>query len=568
MQSLMFQSEKGPFTLLKGDDVYDFFIAQTRDVEVVNNDVVLPDGSQIVSMAFSKQVICTLLYPDGAVNHVNYLIFNNLTAMGVSIIEGTFDNSDSSQVTTYYSITNEDTKNIKFNHRRISDIRAQTSIYLNVISSGATYSGGTYPYGGGDVYTVSDSVLTLFRIGIMVCNESMQNFVRITFTALPASGGSTGKVSYSQSIPNSSQQEFLRNFFNGLEPFNPEPEETDPFNRNDHSTSGGGQGAFSRTGDNIDFPSLPTLSAVDAGFISLYAPTAAQLKSLASYMWTGLFDIDSFRKIFANPMECILGMSIVPVDLTTSGSETVKVGNISTGVSMSKVSSQYVEIDCGMRQIGEYWGAYLDYDPYTKCEIYLPYIGIHQLAVDDVMGKYIRVKYHIDVLSGACTAFVKCGDSVLYSFNGQCSCSIPITGNDWTNVINGVLGVAGSIGAMVATGGLSAPLSTAAGASALKTIASSAQNVTSSKPNVERSGSLSGMGGMLGIQTPYLILTYPKQCVPSYQNSFTGYPSYITKLLSEIWGYNEIAEIHIENVHATKDEIMEIERILKEGAIF
>ena len=225
---------------------------------------------------------------------------------------------------------------------------------------------------------------------------------------------------------------------------------------------------------------------------------------------------------------------------------------------MSVASSQYVEVDCGTLNVNEYWGAYLDYDPYTKAEIYLPYIGTHPISTDDIMGKAVHVVYHVDILSGACCAYVKCGDTVLYSFVGQCSSSIPVTGDNWTNVINGALSIAGSIGTMVATGGTTAPM-------AIGQIASTAVN--NHKPSFEKSGSMGGTGGMLGIQTPYLILTRPRQALPKEQNNFTGYPCFITVELGELSGYTEVEQVHIENVPATEQELNEIENLLKTGVI-
>lgn len=333
----------------------------------------------------------------------------------------------------------------------------------------------------------------------------------------------------------------------------------DPYSQDGESGEGGGHGDFDGDSDSIDIPPLPDLSAVDTGFITLFNPTTSQLQALANYMWSSLFDLDTFKKLFADPMSCILGLSIVPVNVPSGGTSNVTVGNISTGVSMTKASRQYVEVDCGTINVNEYWGAYLDYDPYTKAEIYLPYIGTHPLAVDDIMNKPVHVVYHVDVLSGACIAYVKCGDSVLYSFIGQCSSSIPITGNDWTNVINGVLSIAGAVGTMVATGGASAPM-------AASMIASTAVN--SLKPTVEKSGALSGTGGVMGIQMPYLILTRPRQALPKDQNKFTGYPSFINVSMNSLSGYTEIESVHLDNVPATDSEINEIESILKSGVIF
>lgn len=332
----------------------------------------------------------------------------------------------------------------------------------------------------------------------------------------------------------------------------------DPYEQGGESGTGGGTGDFDGTGDNIEIPGLPSLSAVDAGFITLFNPTIGQLHNLASYMWSNAFDVATFKKLFADPMSSILGLSIVPVAVPSSGAKNVSVGNISTGVSMQVAATQYIEVDCGTLNVNEFWGAYLDYDPYTKAELYLPYCGTHPLSVDDIMGKSVTVKYHVDILSGACTAFVKCGGSVLYEFIGQCSSSIPITGNDWTNVINGVISIAGSIGTMVATGGATAPMS-------VGNIASTAVNTM--KPSVEKSGAMGGTGGMLAVQTPYLILTRPRQALPREQNKFMGYPAFITENLGSISGYTEVESVHLENVPATEQELSEIESLLKGGVI-
>ena len=337
-----------------------------------------------------------------------------------------------------------------------------------------------------------------------------------------------------------------------------DPSITDPYAPGGESDVGGGTGDFDGTSDSIDFPALPTLGATDTGFISLFNPTLAQLNALASYMWSSSFDVSLYKKLVTDPLDCILGLSIVPVAIPDGGSGAITVGNMVTPIFLTKAGAQYVEVDCGSINVNEFWGAYLDFEPYTKAEIYLPYCGTHPLSVDDIMGKTVAVKYHVDILSGACCAYVKCGGNVLYSFIGQCASSIPITGGDWTNMINGVLSAAVSIGTMVATGGMSAPLAVAG-------VASTAVN--GFKPSIEKSGAMSGTGGMLAIQKPYLILTRPKQALPGNQNGFIGYPSFVTSSLGDLSGYTEIESIHLQGVPATGEELAEIEQMLKMGVI-
>ena len=334
---------------------------------------------------------------------------------------------------------------------------------------------------------------------------------------------------------------------------------SNPYEPGGSSGTGGGGGSFDNTSTPIDIPNLPSISAASTGFISLFNPTLNQLNELASYLWSDLFDVNGWKKLFADPMDAILGLSIVPVAVPSGGTREVKVGNIGTGISLTVASSQFVEVDCGSIDVNEYWGAYLDYEPYTQAQIFLPYIGTRPISVDEIMGKTVRVVYHVDILTGACCCFVKCGDSVLYTYNGQCSIPIPITGANYASVVNGVISVAASVGSLVATGGSSAP-------TAIPAIASSAVNQM--KPQVEKSGSISGSAGVLNMQTPYLILIRPRQALPSKQNEFIGYPSLITVQLTELSGYTEIQSIHLENIPATQEELAEIESLLKGGVIF
>lgn len=352
----------------------------------------------------------------------------------------------------------------------------------------------------------------------------------------------------------------------------PEYDDTDPYLPGGTTDEGGGTGTFDDTSDTIPVPDLPTVTVTDTGFISLYTPTLAQLKSLATYLWdsNGL-DLDTFKRVFSDPISAILGLSLVPINPGAGTSASVILGNIDTGVTMPRVQDQFIRFSCGSLTIEEYWGGYLDYSPYTRAEIYLPFIGAKPLNIDDIMGKTVTLWYLFDVLSGGCVACLECGGSILYQFMGECACSIPITGRDLTNVINGLLTVVGAgVGAMVATGGAMAAAGAASaagivGAGAAAAAGSLARNVTGMKTYVEKSGSMGGMGGMLGVKTPYIILTRPRQALPANQNTYTGYPSYITTLLGDCSGFTVVQDVHLEGLTATEEEKAEIGRLLREG---
>lgn len=429
------------------------------------------------------------------------------------------------------------------------------NIYTDTNTSLGTIGGAAYGMPFSQSYATGSAICTSQREDIysgkyIITDPSAEIRVSVQDVANP-----TWTINYTlrpeNSIPNTVAQ-----WFSGVTGDDPSK---DPFEEGGHSQGGiGGGGTFTDESEEVDFPDLPTFSAADSGLITLFNPSASQLRSLASYMWGSLFDVSTFQKLFADPMDCILGLSIVPVAVPSGSSREVKVGNIGTGVSMTTASSQYVELDCGSIDVEEYWEAYLDYSPYTKAEIYLPYIGSRALNVDEIMGKTVHVKYHIDILSGACVAYVKCGDAILYQFAGACATSVPVSGKDWTNAINGILSIAGAIGTTVATGGAAAPLAAGVAATSFNTML---------KPNIERSGAVSGAAGLLGVQKPYLVLTRPRQCLPEQQNRFMGYPSFVGGYLGSMRGFTIVENVHLDNVPATQEEIDEIENLLKTGVI-
>lgn len=336
------------------------------------------------------------------------------------------------------------------------------------------------------------------------------------------------------------------------------------------SEPGGGDGAG--TGADIDeiekmpIPDLPSIDINNCGFITTYYATVGQIKALASFLWSSAFDIDSFKKLFSDPMQCIIGLGIVPVEPVITGSQTVHFGDIDSSVAMN-TCAQYAQKDCGSVNIKPYIGSFLDYAPYVNISIYLPYIGIRELSPDDVMNDTVNVTYNIDVLTGGCAAIVSTSKKgVLYQFNGNCITNVPLTSINYSQAIQNAVSAVGSavgIAAGIATG--AAPL-TAMGVAGL---ASNAANTAcNTKPTVQRSGSMGGSAGMLSVQTPYLIINRPKLSVPDKLNKYTGNTSNMTMALNTIKGFTMIDYIHLDGISCTDAERNELLSILKEGVIF
>lgn len=346
----------------------------------------------------------------------------------------------------------------------------------------------------------------------------------------------------------------------------------DPYDTAEEATPAGGYGDFDYTSDEIPLPSAPTISIVDSGFITLYAPSLGQLQSLASYLWTGLFDVNTFKKIFANPMDCIISLALLPLTPASAGAQELKVGNVGTGISVNRLSSQFVEVNFNSLNIGRRSNSFMDYSPYTKVQIYLPFIGTRSLSIDDIAGRNIKLRYVIDLFTGACNAalgveveVMENGQKVrkistLYQFTGNVLANVPVTADNFASFLQATVGA------------VSTAVGVATGAGALAGVASAINSATAMKPDIEKSGNLSSTAGFLGVQKPYLILTYPNLCRPESRYKVAGTPSFLSLTknytLTKFHGFTQVHKINVKGIPCTENERqMILAQLTGEGVI-
>ena len=327
----------------------------------------------------------------------------------------------------------------------------------------------------------------------------------------------------------------------------------------DKSTTGGQNGTLDDTTDIIPVPSIPTVSLLSCGMVSAYKMTPEQLRLLSEELWSANSELlENLKKMFLdNPLESIMSLSLIPLNLSgTTGN--IKIGNYPTQIGATILSEQYITLDCGSINVGLYWGNSLDYDPYSKFDLYLPMVGSTTLSADEIVGKTLAVKYTIDIVSGACIAFVLVNNSVLYTASGNCALQLPISGRDASNLYSSALKTA-----------LSAiPSITFGGAVGAVSAVSSGINILNSKPSVQHSGNMSGNSGVLNVKYPVLTITRARQSLPENFYKYKGYTSNITEQIKNLSGYTEIEYIRLENIDGITDaELNELETILKSGFI-
>lgn len=299
-----------------------------------------------------------------------------------------------------------------------------------------------------------------------------------------------------------------------------------------------------------DSPTVVPPVGTASSLWSIYNPTLEQVNQFGSWLWSSDF-VEQLKKLFSDPMQAIIGLHKVYSPVQTTGQGTIKCGYLDSGVPSKLVSEQYVTVDCGSVDMQEYFGNVFDYPPYTEVSIYLPFIGIRQLDPSDVMRSTISVKYHIDVLTGACLAEVNvqrdASGGTLYSFSGDAAVRYPVSSGSYMGIVSGLIGVTTSI----VSGNL---LPALGGATRLHT-------------NVDRSGSFTGNSSAMGSKVPYIIISRPQTAMADKFETLSGYPSNTYTPLSACKGFTQVKYCHVENLSATETEKNEIERLLKEGVI-
>ena len=303
---------------------------------------------------------------------------------------------------------------------------------------------------------------------------------------------------------------------------------------------------------------IPSGSA--SALYTIYNPSQAQLNSLGAWLWSPNF-VDQLLKLFNDPMQAIIGLHKVFSTPPISGTSTIKVGYLDSGVSSKLVSAQYTEVDCGTVKLDEYFKNALDYVK-TDVYLYLPFIGIVPLNVEDVTRANINVKYKVDVLTGACLASVNVtrdanGGGQLYAYSGNCAVQYPLSSGSYMGIVAGILGIAGSAAGTMLSGGAMLPLALGAGASAMNSM----------KTKVEHSGSLSGNAGAMGIKKPYLIIRRPQTKIATNYELLAGGSNNVYGVLNTFSGHVRVKYVHLENIPATNDELTQIEELLKSGVI-
>lgn len=141
----------------------------------------------------------------------------------------------------------------------------------------------------------------------------------------------------------------------------------------------------------------PSEERVD--FFTIYEPTNANMTKINDAIFINAADgttinvqqyFSSYKKFYCK----------IPV----AGYKPLKGGRYDFGEQAPYVKEHTIVVDCGSVEIPEQYQSLLDYSPFSRLTIYLPFVGFQELDDKLVVGHTLKVQYTVDVLSGRCLA--------------------------------------------------------------------------------------------------------------------------------------------------------------------
>lgn len=350
------------------------------------------------------------------------------------------------------------------------------------------------------------------------------------------------------------------------------------------------------------YPSI--VPASGSGLIHVYNPTPGEFVGFGNWLWVTYADA-TIDKIWNNPFDGIIGAHELYATPQTDGRDNIRSGFLVCPVTSDLVRQRYTEIDCGTVIVPEFYGNYFDYSPYSQAYIYLPFIGINEVSIDDIVGHAVNIRYRVDAYNGSCIAMIYVAKSgyrnLCYQFGGNCAVEVPLAGGSQAaikagmlqaeaysraaiqsaqiqktaSIGSGILGgaagssfagpLAGIIGALA--GGTSGYIQGSANVAAAKLQGQAMQEAAryANKSSVQHSGQFGASHGAMGLKNPFIMIRNPIQVKVVNYNDDYGFPAHKRVIIGGCTGYLRVREVNVISAHATNEEKRAIEEELKAG---
>lgn len=309
------------------------------------------------------------------------------------------------------------------------------------------------------------------------------------------------------------------------------------------------------------------------GMVKYYKLTPAQLVSFGQ-------DISDESLIEAgfDAFKSIVSLKMYTLPINTYGEftepEQVYLSYQPLTISAERLSSTKTHIHLGDYTIEGYHGSitnphFLDMEPYTNVEVYIPFCGFVNLPTTKVMYQTIEVYLVFDVVLATCSGVVKCNGNIIAEKSGVIGSDIPFAAEN-AGIMNGAimesaLSTAGSAALTAASGITGNAFGAMSGI--IAGVASISHGVTSVYKNYTQVVGTAGGEVPFGLpDSCFIKITYPKKFLPDDYNSMVGRMCNKTGKLGDFSGFTVCENCHV-NIKATNVEREMLEKLLKKGVI-
>lgn len=322
-----------------------------------------------------------------------------------------------------------------------------------------------------------------------------------------------------------------------------------------YGSDGSGDDGYKRPTEKDDLPEGGT-GGVNGGadvsgiFSRTYLMTKERIGQLSAFLWGDNF-FQNIKLLNNSPIENIVACKLMPC--TVSGTdEPITLGNVETGVNGDKTSSS-LRVEIGSLVIPEYYHSFLDYAPYTKLTIFLPFIGFKEIDTNLFMGKTLTVYYIFDFITGAVKAQLYANNIYAYTFDAIGGIDIPITASNRAKVESGYITSALTVGAGVATGNALA-------------VGGGILSLATPQYHYNTSGAFSPSCGFHDTRLVYVIYDRPIVQYPSGYEHNIGKPCKLSQNFTSLNGFTIVENgVEISSVPCNAREREEILQLLSTG---
>ena len=167
------------------------------------------------------------------------------------------------------------------------------------------------------------------------------------------------------------------------------------------------------------------------GFLRIYTPTDEQLDLLADYG-----GINPSTQDTLNMTNYIYGLYKVFVPITPDGEADIYLARNDTKVKSNYVNSENIEIESDEIEIPIKFNNVFDFSPYTKANIYLPFIGNVTFDTDILRAGKLKIKYNANLLNLNTLATILVDGKEIDYHTGKCGFNIPFNLSSYAYNVN------------------------------------------------------------------------------------------------------------------------------------